>query len=127
MRTLLLAVGLVLVAAGCNREDSQRLARVGHKIVAKAEQLTGGTQERLVSGLPVVQNDSGLAGRVSNRLRWDTAVADADITVRAQGDVIELRGTAESLQQRRRAIELAETTVGVTRVVDLLTDPDSKK
>src|SRR5437868_8365536 len=126
MKTLLLAAGLVLVAAGCNRQDSQRLARVGQKLVEKAEQLTGGTQEKLVAGLPNVQENTGLAARVSSRLRWDVAVADADITVRVQGNVVELRGSAESLQQRRRAVELAETTVGVSRVVDLIADPQTK-
>jgi len=127
MKTLLLAAGLVLVAAGCNRQDSQRLARVGKKIVERAEQMAGGTQEKLVGGLRNVQDGTGLAARVANRLRWDVAVADADIAVRADGNVVELRGNAESLQQRRRAIELAETTVGVARVVDLLVDPETKK
>jgi hypothetical protein len=123
MKTLLLVVGCLMLAAGCNREDSRRLAHVGQKIVERAEQLTGGTQERLVGGLPIVQDNTGLAGRVSSRLRWDKAVADADISVRVQGDVVELRGSAENLQQRRRAVELAETTVGVARVVDLIADP----
>jgi hypothetical protein len=127
MKTFVLAVGFLALAAGCNRQDSQRLARVGQKIVEKAEQLTGGTQERLVAGLPVVQDGTDLAARVSSRLRWDTAVADADITVRVQGNVVELRGNAENLQQRRRAVELAETTVGVARVVDLISDPETKK
>ena len=55
-----------MLAAGCNREDSRRLAHVGQKIVERAEQLTGGTQERLVGGLPIVQDNTGLAGRVSS-------------------------------------------------------------
>jgi osmotically-inducible protein OsmY len=41
--------------------------------------------------------------------------------------VVELRGRAESLKQRRRAVELAETTVGVARVVDMIEDQDTKK
>jgi osmotically-inducible protein OsmY len=127
MKTLLLAAGLVLVAAGCNQQDSQRLARVGKKIVEQAEQMTGGTQEKLVGGLRNVQDGTGLAAKVANRLRWDTALADADIAVRADGNVVELRGSAANLQQRRRAIELAETTVGVGRVIDLLVDPETKK
>jgi hypothetical protein len=127
MKTLLLVVAVALVAAGCNREDSRRLARVGKKIVEKAEQMAGGTQERLVSSLPNVQETTSLAARVASRLRWDVAVADAEITVNVEGNVVELRGNAENLQQRRRAIELAETTVGVARVVDLIVDPETKK
>jgi hypothetical protein len=127
MKTLLLAVSVAIVAAGCSRQDSQRLARVGKKIVERAEQMAGGTQERLVAGLPNVQESTSLAARVASRLRWDVGVADAEITVHVEGNVVELRGNAESLQQRRRAIELAETTVGVARVVDLLADPETKK
>jgi osmotically-inducible protein OsmY len=127
MKTLLLAVTLVSVAAGCNRQDSQRLARVGKKIVEKAEQIAGGTQERLVGSLQNVQDNAGLAAHVASRLRWDVGVADADITVRVQGNVVELRGSAESLRQRRRAVELAETTVGVARVDDLIVDPETKR
>ncbi len=128
MKTLLLAAGLVLVAAGCNRQDSQRLAHVGKKIVEKAEQLAGGTQEKLVGNLPVVQDAVGLKARVESRLRWDKALADAQIAVRAvAGNAVELRGTADSLEQRRRAVELAETTVGVARVVDLIVDPETRK
>jgi osmotically-inducible protein OsmY len=127
MKTLLLVVGLVLLAAGCNREDSQRLARVGKKIVTKAEQMTGGAQERLVGGLQNVQDGTGLAARVAARLRWDVSVAEADIAVKSEGNVVELRGNAETLLQRRRAVELAETTIGVGRVVDLIVDPETKK
>jgi hypothetical protein len=128
MKTLLLAAGLVLVAAGCNPQDSQRLAHVGKKIVEKAGQMAGGTQEKLVGSLPSVQDTGGLAARVANRLRWDKAVADAVISVRTvEGNVVELRGSSDSLEQRRRAVELAETTVGVARVVDLIVDPQTRK
>jgi osmotically-inducible protein OsmY len=127
MKTLLLVVALALVAAGCNRQDSQRLARVGKKIVERAEQMAGGTQERLVGGLPNVQEGTGLAARVASRLRWDVGVADAEITVHVEGDVVELRGSADSLRQRRRAVELAETTVGVGRVDDQIVDPETKR
>jgi osmotically-inducible protein OsmY len=127
MKTIPLLIGLVLVAAGCSRQDSQRLARVGKKIVERAEEMTGGAQEKLVGGLQNVQDGTGLSARVASRLRWDVDVGDVEITVRTQGNVVELRGRVESLKQRRRAVELAETTVGVARVVDLIEDPVTKK
>ena len=54
------------------------------------------------------------------RLRWDKALGGTRITVQAAGGVVELRGTVGTDNQRRRALDVTETTTGVERVVDAL-------
>jgi osmotically-inducible protein OsmY len=60
---------------------------------------------------------------VSARLSWDKSLAGVPVQVRANGGRVELHGTVPDLTQRRRAVELAESTAGVTEVVDALQVP----
>jgi osmotically-inducible protein OsmY len=53
-------------------------------------------------------------------LQWDKTLADTTIDVAVTDKEVELRGTIRRDEQRRRAIELAESTVGVERVTDHL-------
>ena len=45
---------------------------------------------------------------------------DGSWTYEVGGKEIELKGKVQDLTQRRRAVELAETTAGVEKVTDLL-------
>jgi|SRR6516225_9301008 osmotically-inducible protein OsmY len=111
-----LLLGLVLGPCGCSHEDADRLARVGRKVAAKLEGVGGGAQEKLADGWQAVALDA----RVAARLRWDKALGGTRIEVRASGGVVELRGSVGNENQRRRAIDVAETTSGVERVTDAL-------
>ena len=64
-----------------------------------------------------------LDARVSARLRWDKALAGSKIQVQAKDGVVELKGPVIDLAQRRRAVELAESTAGADKVTDLLEVP----
>jgi Flp pilus assembly secretin CpaC len=118
--------GLCLVSAalvaGCNPEDTERMARVGRKLVTRAEALTdhdGGFNK----GWQVVRSgwqETTLAGRVAARLRWDKKLADSQIQVSAAGNVVELKGSVRDQEQRRRALDLAESTTGAEKVSDSL-------
>jgi osmotically-inducible protein OsmY len=117
--------GLLLMAVmgpcGCNHQDADRLARVGRKVAAKFEGVSGGAQEKLADGWQAVRGgweDVALDARVATRLRWDKALGGTRIEVRATGGVVELRGSVGNDNQRRRAVEVAETTTGVDRVTD---------
>ena len=54
--------------------------------------------------------------RVRVRLRTDAALDGARITVSAEGGVVKLGGKADTAAQRERAVQLAQTTTGVTKV-----------
>ena len=115
---------LAFASAGCNGEDADRLARVYHRTAARFEDESAGTREKLSRGWHSLQGDplaaASLRDRVAARLRLDRALAEAAIEVDADGDVITLRGEVGAAQ-RRRAVDLAETTIGVEKVVNELT------
>jgi hypothetical protein len=114
---------LLAVVAGCTREDSDRLARVGRKAAEKTKWLRCDLGTNLVPGWQGLRSnldEAGLDARVACRLRWDRSLADLPIEVHAHGRVIELKGTVHDLNERCRAVELAESTLGVEKVKDLL-------
>ena len=58
---------------------------------------------------------------MATRLRWDKALANADIQVQPAGPgVIRLQGNVVDAVQQQRAGELAESTQGVEQVVNEL-------
>lgn len=112
---------LLPLLAGCSSNDADHLARIGRKTVNKTASLAGGEGgwQMFRAGL----DEATLDARVSARLRWDKVLADTSIEVRTNGPVVELRGRVRDLAQRRKAVELAESTAGVERVVDALEQP----
>jgi hypothetical protein len=69
----------------------------------------------------VVAADRGILNRVYHRLHWDTALINANLqfVVRTDNAVI-LRGSVADLAAKKRALDLAQTTFGVTAVIDEL-------
>ena len=114
---------LAVLAAGCNAEDTERMARVGRKVLTRAEALTTDQDGGLHKSWEVVRNgwqETTLAGRVAARLRWDKKLADCQIQVSAAGNVVELKGIVHDLEQRRRVLDLAESTTGAEKTTDAL-------
>ncbi|HEY7152804.1 MAG TPA: BON domain-containing protein [Gemmataceae bacterium] len=119
-----LALGLALAVCGCS-QDADRLGRVCHKVAAKFDGVTEGLRGKLHNGAGAVRgslSEASLDSRVALRLRWDKDMTGAEVQVSAVGPgVVELRGTVADLRQHRRAVQLAETTVGIEKVLDYLT------
>jgi len=121
----LLAVSILSGSAGCNRQDAECLEQISHKLVERAGIVTESVQDRLGQRIPGLGGSA--AARVSTRLRWDKALAE--LTIKAApdgGDGVVLKGTIHNEEQRRRAVELAESTLGVNHVKDALelAEPD---
>ncbi len=116
-------IGLFIAGTGCNSQDRNHLTRAAGKAKEKLEALTGDPEGRLRTQWQAVRtdlNEMTLDARVSARLRWDKSLADTDIQVHTSGGIVELSGSVRDLAQRRRAVELAEATVGADKVSDLL-------
>jgi len=111
------AVALCVLAAGCNQQDVDGLGRVGKKVMAQARSAAGPLRDKFDSG---VRGLAGLRERVQSRLQWDRQLADVAIEVHVSAAEVELKGSVKTEDQRRRAIELAESTQGVERVIDSL-------
>ncbi|HTU93864.1 MAG TPA: BON domain-containing protein [Gemmataceae bacterium] len=118
-----LLLGLTLASCGCH-QDADRLARVFQKTSAKFNGVTEGLRDKLHNGWGAVRgsvSETSLDSRVSLRLRWDSDMAGAEVQVRLVGPgVVELTGVVADLTQRRRAVELAGTTIGIESVLDRL-------
>ena len=120
-----LLIGLAFLVSGCGKEDTERLASVGHKLALRAEALSGndGRLSRCWQALRAEWSEPALDVRVGLRLRWDNNLGGAQIQVSNAGGTVELKGTVRNLTQRRRAMELAESTAGVEKVTDALEVP----
>ena len=118
-----LVLSLALASCGCN-QDADRLTRVFQKISSKFDGVTEGLRDKLHNGWGAVRgsvSEASLDNRVALRIRWDSDMAGAHVQVRLVGSgVVELTGPVADLTQRRRAIELAGTTIGVENVLDRL-------
>ena len=118
-RRWLLAAGLALGLAGCNRQDTDTLARLGRKLLDRTHGATQEMRDKL--DLPGPARELTLADRVQARLRWDRALADTAIEVTGHDQEVALTGSVRTPDQRARAVELAETTAGVEKLTDTLT------
>ncbi|MGF1580545.1 MAG: BON domain-containing protein [Gemmataceae bacterium] len=113
---------LPVFLAGCNRNDTDRLAKIGNILVDRMEDSANEFQNRYLENVPVKETISNwrLASRVRRRLRSDKALVHLSLEVKAKGTIVELNGQIENLRQRQRAVELANSTVGVETVRDQL-------
>jgi osmotically-inducible protein OsmY len=122
MRRGLLLAGLMMMC-GCG-DDVDRLGRVFHKTAAKFEGSTESMRAKLQNGehaMRGIVGETSLDSRVTLRMRWDADLTDADVQARlVEPGVVELTGTVADLTQQRRAVELAQSTVGVEKVLDRL-------
>ena len=119
-RRWLLAAGLALGLAGCNRQDTDTLARLGRKVLDRTHGATQEMRDRL--DLRATAPEPALADRVQARLRWDRALADTAIAVTGHDREVALTGSVRTPDQRARAVELAETTAGVEKLTDKVKD-----
>jgi osmotically-inducible protein OsmY len=116
----ILVIAFPLFASGCNDSDRDHLARAAGKARDRMKSLTGETGQSLTTGWQSMALDA----RVSARIHWDKTLSAEQIRVQAKGGVIELHGKVNDLTQHRRAVELAESTVGAEQVIDLLEVPE---
>ena len=121
---ILLALFVVLVGSRFTPADGDRLAAVSRLTAAKlrdalpTEAALAGPVGAFRRGLP-----DDAAGRVQARLETDRRLEGLPFTVTADGPKVTLRGVVPDAAARRRAVSLAENTVGVVEVVDELAVP----
>jgi osmotically-inducible protein OsmY len=118
---------MALLLAGCGAQDADRLALIGRKVLDRLQMQTGGARDRLPDSLQSIRGGLGefaLDAKVSARLRWDKGLEGTAIHVAALGGgTVKLSGTVPDLEARQRAVHLANSTSGVTKVIDELTTP----
>lgn len=109
-----------VLAVPAQAQDQQR--GLGERLGEQLDQGIGRLTEEVREGwssLRQAVNRMGVQGRVYSRLRWDKDIATMDFEVDVEEEgVVTLRGELDSAQAKRKAVELAEDTVGVQRVID---------
>jgi osmotically-inducible protein OsmY len=122
--------GLALLAAGCDGQDADRLAKIGRKAVDKLQVQAGADPARAPDSLQSIRGGIGefaLDAKVAARLRWDKPLEGTAIQVAAMGGgTVKLTGTVPNFEARQRAVQLASSTSGVNKVMDELTEGTSK-
>lgn len=114
----LLALSVVVIT-GCNRQDTDGLGRIGRKVLDRTQVAASPLREKFDHTLKGIGATS-VKDRVQQRLQWDKALAETSIAVTVTDNVVQLKGNLKNAEQRRRAVELAESTAGVERVTDEL-------
>ncbi len=108
----------VLFLTGCVRQDTEILSRVGRKLADQAQTSTAGLREKIPFRLTTTAAEPTLADLVKQRLATDKLLAATSLDVQATGTDVELKGAVDRDDQKRRALDLAESTQGVERVID---------
>lgn len=122
-RACSLTVALTLLMAGCDQNDRSRLTRIAQKVSERSEVLVGIKDGAILKGWeawPGKVDGESLEVRVDKRLRWDKSLEGLTIHVVAADGTIELKGKVKEDAQKQRATELAQATLGVVQVKDLL-------
>jgi len=102
------------------KKVGEKLDEVGREIKAGLNRAGSAAKDQFARAKSSVQA-MGMESRVYGRIHWDKALNDAMIDLTATGDgVVTLDGTVADAKAKRRAVELTQDTVGVTRVIDHL-------
>jgi len=115
----LMVASFAVAPAGCEGQDAERLTRVGWKVADKLQGLVPDKTPWGASWSPVP--DGSLEARVRARFEADKYLAPLNIEVVATDHGVRLRGRVTDDVLKRRAVELAESTVGVEKVADEFT------
>jgi hyperosmotically inducible periplasmic protein len=126
-------LGLVLaLAAGTGAAQDEPNKGTGRRLgetldsavqsIKRGARETGETLREQFDRARVSVHNMSVSSRVYSRLHWDKALNDAQIDLEVRDDgVTTLRGTVVDAKAKAKALELAQDTVGVARVIDQLT------
>ena len=92
--------------------DTSRAREVGAEISAKAAQAANQAQ--------VALSDGSITAKIKAKMALDDTVKANDISVHFEKGVVTLTGTVRTAAERKRAVDLARETQGVTSVTDRL-------
>lgn len=112
---------LILACTGCNRQDADCLSRIGGKVAAHSKKNAAAVGAKFDTNWIGTKKVPTLQEKVQDRLRYENTLTEVTIEVSVKDKEVELKGNVKTPQQRQRAIELAETLAGVSKVTDAIT------
>lgn len=111
---------LVIVSAVASQAQDGPLRRAGRALDNTGKNIRARVEGEVVRG-EITAQERDLLARVTNRIRWDKKLANSVLQIRVdvEGAVV-LRGSVVDKAAKDRAVDLADSTVGVTKVIDEL-------
>jgi hyperosmotically inducible periplasmic protein len=110
-------VALALVASSASAQDGP-LRRIGRGLDQTGKNIRYQVETGVARGETIAE-ERDVLGRVTRRIEWDKKLAGSALRVEVQADgTVVLRGSVTSDAAKRRAVDIAENTVGVAAVVD---------
>ncbi len=103
------AVGTTGVA---DEVDADRARAAGAEIGGKVAEGANKAQRAM--------SDASLTTKIKAKMVLDDTIEAADIDIDSDGSIVTLNGTVRSEAERKRALQHARETEGVTRVIDHL-------
>ena len=113
---------LAVFAAFTPAAEAQQgpVGRAGQALDNVGKNIRRGVEDTVARG-QINAQERDLLARVTYRMRWDKKLVGSALRVEVQADgTTVLRGSVADLASKARAVDLVESTVGVTRVVDEL-------
>jgi len=119
-RKILASIIFVAIVGGAMAASRKTDADMVLGVLPEREQVAGPLAKVHFGALTNVDE------RVRARIRTDAGLEGAKITVSAKDGIVKLSGKAESSVQRERAVQMAQTTTGVTKVDQEIAVPEGK-
>ena len=119
-RSLPLSLAAVLLTTPALFAQQGPLEQAGRALDNAGKNIRARVENEVARGQTAAQ-EQDLLYRVTRRLEWDKQLVRSTVQIEAQPDgAVVLRGSVLNERAKRRAVDLVENTVGVTRVVDEL-------
>lgn len=115
---------LICGVSSCFTVRPAKAQGIGERIGARLDQGIDRLGEELQEGwesLKQTVDRMGVQGRVYSRLRWDKNFADTKFDIDVKNDIVTLRGVVSSIEAQKKALQIANDTIGVARVENELT------
>ncbi len=120
IRKLSTALLAVVVFAPASHANQGPIQRAGQALDNAGKNIRGRVETGVARG-QITAQERELLARVSQRIQWDKQLVSSTLQLVVQADgTVNLRGSVIDEAAKRRAVDLVENTVGVTRVVDEL-------
>jgi osmotically-inducible protein OsmY len=116
----------VTVVGGAASQDQGAGQRAGERIDEASRSIKRGLQEagdairHQFSKVRDSVHNMGVESRVYGRLHWDKSLNSSVLQLEFSNGVVTLRGSVPDAKAKHKAVELAQDTVGVTKVIDQL-------
>ena len=110
---------LALIVSTASAQDGP-LSKVGRALDRTGKNIRSSVETEVARG-QISAQERDVLNRVGKRIDWDKKMAGSTLRLEVQpGGVVVLQGSVPSEAAKLRAVDLVESTTGVTSVVDQL-------